>query len=43
MADNIERRRELHGDAAPGEDDWPGADHSTIAEAALDAPQAVDV
>ena len=36
MAENIIRRRELHGDAAPGEVDSP------IAEAALDAPQVVD-
>jgi len=44
MAENIKRHRELHGDAAPGEDDWPGeddslaTDDSPIAEAALDAP-----
>ncbi len=36
VAGNIVRRRERHGEAPPREDD------STIAEAALDAPQAVD-
>ena len=36
MAENIKRHRELHGDAPPGEDDSP------IAEAALDAPQAIE-
>jgi hypothetical protein len=36
MAENIKRHRELHGDAPPDEDDSP------IAEAALDAPQAID-
>jgi hypothetical protein len=36
MAENIKRRRELHGEAPPGEDDSP------IAEPALDAPKAVD-
>ena len=48
MAENIIRHRELHGDSPQGEadppdaDDGPGAVDSTIAEAALDAPQAVD-
>ena len=36
MAENIKRHRELHGDAPPDDDDSP------IAEAALDAPQAID-
>ena len=36
MAENIKRHREIHGDGPPGEDDSP------IAEAALDAPQAID-
>ena len=43
MAENIKRHRELHSDAAPlDEADAPGEDDSTIAEAALDAPQAID-
>jgi hypothetical protein len=42
MAENIKRHRELHGDAPPGEDAASGAYDSPIAEAALDAPQAVD-
>ena len=36
MAENIQRHRELHGDAPPGDADSP------IAEAALDAPQAIE-
>jgi len=42
MAENIQRRRALHGGAAPGENDSLDAEDSTIAEAALDAPQTVD-
>ena len=42
VAETIKRRRELHGDAAPNEADSPDEAESTIAEAALDAPQTID-